>query len=306
MLDSNQGESLAHGIDLAHRGKVRDVYSLPDERLLLVTTDRISAFDVVLPNGIPRKGEVLTRMSEFWFRRTETVVPNHMIGILDAELARDLSIDIDPTMFGRSTVVRRAEPLKVECVVRGYLAGSGWNDYQLHGAIAGIEIPPGLRQAEQLPEPIFTPTTKAEPPEHDAPLSYDEVVSLVGEETANVLKLRSLALYRYGVELAAQRGIIIADTKFEFGLLDGEIILIDEVLTPDSSRFWPADQYEPGHEQPAFDKQPLRDWLTDSGWDKQDPGPHLPDDVVRATSDRYQEAYRLITGTPLPDSPSSD
>ncbi len=301
MLESAPGEKLAEGVELAHRGKVRDVYALPGERLLLVATDRVSAFDVVLPNGIPRKGEVLTRISEFWFGRTAGVVPNHMIAVLDAASAAELGVDISASLFGRSMVVRRAEPLKVECVVRGYLAGSGWTDYQRDGSICGIQLPAGLRQAEQLPEPIFTPTTKAEPPEHDAPLTYQQVEQLVGAEMANVLKLRSLALYGYGVELAAERGIIIADTKFEFGLLDGEVTLIDEALTPDSSRFWPADQYQPGCDQPAFDKQPLRDWLTATGWDKTAPGPDLPDEVVRELSERYQEGYRLLTGSPLPD-----
>ncbi len=303
MMESKLGVKLAEGVELVRRGKVRDLYALPGERLLLVVTDRVSAFDVVLPTGIPRKGEVLTRISEFWFRRTEGVVPNHMIAVLDADSAAELDVDVDASLFGRSMVVRRAEPLKVECVVRGYLAGSGWADYQRDGSICGIQLPAGLRQAEQLPEAIFTPTTKAEPPEHDAPLTYQQVEQLVGAETANALKLRSLALYRYAVELAAERGIIIADTKFEFGLLDGEVTLIDEALTPDSSRFWPAGQYQPGRDQPAFDKQPLRDWLTASGWDRTAPGPDLSDDVVRETSERYQEAYRLLTGSPLPDQP---
>ena len=210
-------------------------------------------------------------------------------------------MDAHRSLFGRSMVVRRAEPLKVECVVRGYLAGSGWAEYQRSESICGIPLLAGLRQSEQLPEPIFTPTTKAEPPEHDAPLTYRQTEELVGAEMANVLKLRSLALYRYAAELAAERGIIIADTKFEFGLLDGEVTLIDEALTPDSSRFWPADQYQPGRDQPAFDKQPLRDWLTSSGWDKTAPGPELPDEVVRQMSERYMEGYRLLTSSPLPD-----
>ena len=302
MLDSRPADRLAGAAaELAHRGKVRDVYALPDERLLLVATDRVSAFDVVLPTGIPRKGEVLTRISEFWFGRTAGVVPNHMVGVLDAASAAELGVDADRSLFGRSMVVRGAEPLKVECVVRGYLAGSGWAEYQRSGSICGIPLPAGLRQSEQLPETIFTPTTKAEPPEHDAPLTYRQTEELVGAEMANVLKLRSLALYRYAAERAAERGIIIADTKFEFGLLDGEVTLIDEALTPDSSRFWPADQYQPGGDQPAFDKQPLRDWLTSSGWDKTAPGPDLPDEVVREMSQRYMEGYRLLTGSPLPD-----
>ncbi len=301
MLESKLPERVA----LAHQGKVRDIYTLPQteagERLLLVATDRVSAFDVVLPTGISRKGEVLTAISAFWFGRTAEVVPNHMISVLDATNAGELGLDVDRSFFGRSMVVRRAAPIKVECVVRGYITGSGWTEYQQSGSVCGIELPPGLRQCEQLPEPIFTPTTKAEPPEHDAPLTYEEVEQQVGAELANVLKLRSLALFGYAARAAAARGIIIADTKFEFGLLDGEVTLIDEALTPDSSRFWPADQYEPGREQPSFDKQPLRDWLAASGWDKTPPGPELPPEIAREMSERYLEAYRLLTGEPLPD-----
>jgi phosphoribosylaminoimidazole-succinocarboxamide synthase len=224
-----------------------------------------------------------------------------MISVLDAGNAGELGLDVDRSFFGRSMVVRRAAPIKVECVVRGYITGSGWTEYQQSGSVCGVELPSGLRQCEQLPEPIFTPTTKAEPPEHDAPLTYGELEQQVGTELANVLKLRSLALFRYAAGAAAERGIIIADTKFEFGLLDGEVTLIDEALTPDSSRFWPADQYEPGHEQPSFDKQPLRDWLAASGWDKTPPGPELPPAIAREMSERYLEAYRLLTGEALPD-----
>ena len=287
--------------ELAHRGKVRDVYSLTGDRLLLVATDRVSAFDVVLPAGIPRKGEVLTRFAEFWFRRTADVVPNHMVAVLDASNAAELGVDADASFFGRAMVVRRAEPIKAECVVRGYLAGSGWAEYQRDGVICGVALPPGLRESERLEAPIFTPTTKAEPPEHDAPITFEELEQRVGAETANVLKVRSLALYGYAADYAAQRGILIADTKFEFGMLDGELTLIDEALTPDSSRFWPADGFEPGHGQPAFDKQLLRDWLTASGWDRTAPGPELPDDLVRRLSARYIEAYETLTGGPLPD-----
>ena len=301
MLESK----LPEGVDVAHQGKVRDIYTLPqaeaDDRLLLVATDRVSAFDVVLPTGISRKGEVLTGISAFWFERTAEVVPNHMISVLDATNAGELGLDVDRSFYGRSMVVRRVAPIKVECVVRGYITGSGWTEYQQSGSVCGIELPPGLRQCEQLPEPIFTPTTKAEPPEHDAPLTYEEVEQQVGAELANVLKLRSLALFGYAANAAAERGIIIADTKFEFGMLDGEVTLIDEALTPDSSRFWPADQYEPGREQPSFDKQPLRDWLAASGWDKTSPGPELPPEIAREMSERYLEAYRLLTGEPLPD-----
>ena len=283
-----------------HTGKVRDIYDLPNDRLLLVATDRMSAFDVVLPTGIPTKGEVLTRLSAYWYDRTSQVVPNSFIAVLDASNARDLGVDADASFFGRSMVVRKAEPVMVECVVRGYITGSGWSDYQKSGSVSGIELTPGLRQCDQLLEPIFTPSTKAGEG-HDVPISFEEVEALVGVDQANVLRLRSLALYRYGAEVARERGILIADTKFEFGIIDGEITLIDEVLTPDSSRFWPADQYEPGRDQPSFDKQPLRDWLTATGWDKQPPGPELPEDVVSQTSERYQEAYRRLTGEPLPE-----
>ena len=288
---------------LINRGKVRDLYALPPdalgERLLIVATDRVSAFDVVMPNGIPRKGEVLTRLSAYWFERTAAVVPNHMLAVLDASNAAEYGID-DPALFGRSMVVRRAEALPVECVVRGYLAGSGWADYRHGEAVSGIALPAGLQQSERLFEPIFTPSTKAAEG-HDEPIAYEQVEALVGAERAHVMRLRSLALYRYAAEVALERGIIIADTKFEFGMLDGEVTLIDECMTPDSSRFWPVDRYEVGRDQPSFDKQPLRDWLEASGWEKRHPAPTLPDEVVRATSERYIEAYRRITGAPLPD-----
>ena len=285
--------------DLISRGKVRDMYALPDNRVLMVATDRMSAFDVVMPNGIPRKGEVLTRLSSYWFDRTAAVVPNHMIDVLDASNAAKYGID-DEALFGRSMVVHRAEPLPVECVVRGYLAGSAWADYRAGRLVSGVKLPEGLQQCDRLFEPIFTPSTKAEAG-HDEPISYEEVVKLVGEDRANVMKLRALALYRYAAEVALERGIIIADTKFEFGMIDGEVTLIDECLTPDSSRFWPLDQYQVGRDQPSFDKQPLRDWLEASGWDKQPPGPALPDDIVEATSTRYLEAFRRVTGAALPD-----
>jgi len=287
-------------LELLHSAKVRDLYALGDDRLLLVATDRVSAFDVVMPNGLPRKGEVLTRISEFWFARTTEVVPNAFIAVLDASNASELGVDCGPEYYGRSMVMRRAEVLKVEAVVRGYIAGSGWSEYQRTGTVCGNQLPEGLLKSSQLLEPIFTPSTKAEPPEHDAPMTFEEVVALLGEETANAVKLRSLALYRYGAHHAVQRGILVADTKFEFGMLDGEVTLIDEVMTPDSSRFWPADKYFPGADQPSFDKQPLRDYLDALDWDKQAPGPTLPDEVVDAMSARYIEAYRLITGADLP------
>jgi phosphoribosylaminoimidazole-succinocarboxamide synthase len=288
-------------LPLLHSAKVRDIYALGDDRLLLVATDRVSAFDVVMPNGIPRKGEVLTRTSEFWFEKTREVVPNAFVAVLDESNASELGVVCSPEYYGRSMVMRRAEVLKVEAVVRGYLAGSGWAEYQRSGSVCGIPLPEGLLKCSQLLEPIFTPSTKAEPPEHDAPMTFEEVEALLGEDTANAVKLRALALYRYGAHHLSQRGILISDTKFEFGMLDGEVTLIDEVMTPDSSRFWPADRYMPGVDQPSFDKQPLRDYLDGLDWDKTAPGPVLPEEVVEATSARYLEAYRLITGSSLPD-----
>ena len=286
-----------------HTGKVRELYELSDDRLLMVATDRISAYDVVMPNGIPHKGEVLTRLSSHWFDRTASVVPNHMIAVLESDERVDLggvSVDAGESgLAGRSMVVRKAEPILVECVVRGYLVGSGWAEYQRSGSVCGIELPEGLQEAQQLADPLFTPTTKAAEG-HDMPMTYEEVEEFVGPDTANVLKLRSLALYGYAAGVARERGVIIADTKFEFGLLDGEITLIDEVLTPDSSRFWPADQYQAGRDQPSFDKQYVRDWLTGAGWDREPPAPELPPEVVTASAERYTEAYRLITGEPLP------
>ena len=292
MMASNLGTPL-------HGGKVRELHELPGERLLMVATDRISAFDVVMLQGIPRKGEVLTRISSFWFDRTAAVVPNHMVAVVEADNAAEFGVPQDPTLIGRSMVVRRAEPLPVECIVRGYLAGSGWAEYQRSGTLFGTPMPSEMQQCQQLIEPLFTPTTKATEG-HDEPMTYEEVEALVGVEVANVLKLRSLALYRYAAEVAAKLGIIIADTKFEFGMLDDEVTLIDEALTPDSSRFWPEDRYRPGRDQPSFDKQPLRDWLDGLDWDKQPPAPELPADVVTSTSERYQQAYRLLTGEDLP------
>ena len=293
MMASNLGTPL-------HGGKVRELHELPDDRLLMVATDRISAFDVVMPQGIPRKGEVLTRISSFWFDRTAAVVPNHMVAVVEADNAAEFGVPQDPTLIGRSMVVRRAEPLPVECIVRGYLAGSGWAEYQRSGTLFGTPMTPEMQQCQQLIEPLFTPTTKATEG-HDEPMTYEQVEQLVGPGAANAIKLRALALYRYAAEHAAESGVIIADTKFEFGMLDGEVTLIDELLTPDSSRFWPADRYEPGRDQPSFDKQPLRDWLAASGWDKSSPAPELPLEVAREMSERYLEAYRRLTGEPLAD-----
>ena len=287
-----------HLPNLYARGKVRDTYDLGD-RLLMVATDRISAFDVVLPNGIPDKGAVLTQLSAFWFEQTASVVPSHFIRLADGTPADDLPFELPLEFVGRSMIVRKARRVDIECVVRGYLSGSGWAEYKESQSVCGIRLPPGLRESDELPEPVFTPATKAESG-HDINVSYEQVIEMVGPKAASVLRLRSLALYKYAAQYARQRGIIIADTKFEFGWaeVDGqeELIVIDEVLTPDSSRFWPADGYQPGGPQPSFDKQPVRDWLTASGWNKQPPAPVLPPEVVASTSERYREAYRRLTG----------
>jgi len=272
------------------RGKVRDIYDLGD-RLLLVSTDRISAFDWVLPTGIPDQGAVLTQIAAFWFDLLGE--PNHLI-TADVE-QMDLPAGADLRMLaGRSTLCRKTEVVPIECVVRGYLAGSGWKEYQQSGTVCGIELPPGLTESAQLPEPIFTPATKAEEG-HDENISFERMVALVGRGLAEELRRRSLEIFRRGAEFARQRGILIADTKFEFGRLGGDVLLIDEVLTPDSSRFWPADRYEPGRSQPSFDKQYVRDWLLTTGWDRNSPPPELPDEVVARTRKKYIEAYERLT-----------
>jgi phosphoribosylaminoimidazole-succinocarboxamide synthase len=273
---------------------VRDIYDLGD-RLLIVATDRISAFDVVLPNGIPGKGAVLTQLSAFWFQRTASVVPNHFLRLADGSPDDGLPFELPAELVGRSTIVRRAERLPVECIVRGYMAGSAWAEYQEHGTVCGVRMPPGMKESEPFPEPLFTPTTKAEVG-HDENLSTEQVVDLVGTEMANAIRLRSLALYRYGADYARERGIIISDTKFEFGLLDGEPIVIDEMLTPDSSRFWDAADYEPGRHQEAYDKQYVRDWLLRSDWNREPPAPELPPEVVEETSRLYREVSRRLMG----------
>jgi len=287
--------------NLYARGKVRDTYDLGD-RLLMVATDRISAFDVVLPNGIPDKGAVLTQLSAFWFEQTASVVPNHLIRLADGTPADNVPFELPPEFIGRSMIVRKARREDIECVVRGYLSGSGWAEYQESRSVCGIRLPAGLRESDELPEPIFSPATKAESG-HDINISYEQVTDLVGPKAASVLRLRSLAIYKYAAQYARERGIIIADTKFEFGWIevDGqdELIVIDEMMTPDSSRFWPADSYRPGGTQPSFDKQPVRDWLTATGWDKKPPAPKLPPEVVASTSERYREAYRRLTGREL-------
>jgi len=273
------------------RGKVRDVYEDGD-RLLIVATDRISAFDFILATGIPEKGRVLTQMTLFWLDALRGIVPNHF-------LTADVT-SLPPEYAGRSMWVRRAEMFQVECVARGYLAGSGWKDYQRTGAVCGIPLPPGLQESSPLHEPMFTPATKAQSG-HDENISFDQAAAIVGAETAARLRDLTLALYNHAAAYAKTRGILIADTKFEFGIVDGQIVLADEVLTPDSSRFWPADQYQPGRPQPSFDKQYVRDYLESIRWNKQPPAPALPADVAQRTSAKYKEAYRLLTGHHLED-----
>jgi phosphoribosylaminoimidazole-succinocarboxamide synthase len=274
------------------RGKVRDVYDLGD-RLLLVSTDRLSAFDWVLPTGIPDKGRVLTQISAFWFGRLG--VPNHLI-TTDVD-KMDLPRAIDRRMLaGRTTLCRKTEVVPIECVVRGYLAGSGWSEYRRSGTVCGITLPGGLVESDRLDEPIFTPSTKAAEG-HDENISFERMVEIVGSSLAEELRKRTIDIFKRGSAYALERGIIIADTKFEFGLVDGELILIDEALTPDSSRFWPADQYAPGRGQPSFDKQFVRDWLSATTWDKNSPPPALPDDIVAKTREKYVEAYERLTGT---------
>ncbi len=292
-------------LPLLVRGKVRDVYDLGD-RLLIVATDRLSAFDVILPNGIPDKGLVLTQLSAFWFEMTGGIVPNHFISVVDSTRVEGVPVELPREMIGRAMVVRKAERIDIECVVRGYISGSGWLDYQKTGHISGNKLMAGLEESQELPEPIFTPTTKAHEG-HDLPISYKDVVRMAGARAANAMKVRSLAVYRYGRDYARDRGIVIADTKFEFGWLDDaqtgghepEIILIDEALTPDSSRFWPADEYRPGGPQPSFDKQYVRDYLNRIGWNKAPPAPELPPEVMEGTADRYREAFRRLTGREL-------
>jgi phosphoribosylaminoimidazole-succinocarboxamide synthase len=284
------------GVPKLKSGKVREIFDLGD-RLLLVATDRISAFDVVLPNGIPRKGEVLTQLSHFWFERFAGLVPNHLLARADEPLPPALQPFAD-LLKRRSMIVKKARPLPIECVVRGYLAGSGWKEYQRSQTVCGIKLPPGLQESSELPEPIFTPATKAETG-HDENISFEQAARIVGEALATRVRDLSLQIYNAARDYARRRGIIIADTKFEFGLYEGELILIDEVLTPDSSRFWPADQYAPGRSQPSFDKQFVRDWLETLDWDKTPPGPELPPEVIAKTSAKYVEAYERLTGRPL-------
>jgi len=293
--------------DLYYRGKVRDTYEMGDGQFLLIATDRVSAFDVILPNGIPDKGAVLNQLSAFWFERTSHIVPNHLIDVVNdvnwlnatyGERVCSGYYSYPDYVARRSMIVRRAERVDVECVVRGYISGSAWAEYQRSGTICGITLPRGLSESDQLPEPIFTPTTKAETG-HDEPITLDEMKGIVGEPLTQEIVAKSLAVYEFAAQYARGLGFIIADTKMEFGIVNGSLILIDELLTPDSSRFWDVETYSPGKPQPSFDKQPLRDWLASSGWNKEPPAPELPNEVVEDTAQRYREAYRRLAGKEL-------
>jgi phosphoribosylaminoimidazole-succinocarboxamide synthase len=284
------------GIKKVRSGKVREVFDLGD-RFLLVASDRISAFDVIMPNGIPHKGAVLTQISHFWFEKFSALVPNHLLAKANDPLPTNLQPFADK-LAKRSMIVKKAKPLAIECIVRGYLSGSGLKEYKKSQTVCGIQLPAGLVDSSELPEPIFTPSTKAEQG-HDENINFEQACKIVGTELATQARDLSLMIYKAGRDFARERGIIIADTKFEFGLFDGKLILIDEVLTPDSSRFWPADQYAPGKGQPSFDKQFVRDYLETLAWDKTPPGPKLPEDVVAKTSAKYLEAYENLTGEKL-------
>jgi len=284
------------GIPRLKSGKVREVFDLGD-RLLFVATDRISAFDCIMPNGIPRKGEVLTQLSHFWFAQTEGFQPNHLLARANDPLPPSLQ-PYSAQLARRSMIVKKASPLAIECVVRGYLAGSGWREYREQQTVCGLKLPPGLKESSELPAPIFTPATKADSG-HDLNISFDEAARLAGADRAEEVRAASLKLYGFARDYARRRGIIIADTKFEFGLVNGQLVLIDEVLTPDSSRFWPADQFQPGASQPSFDKQFVRDYLETLSWDKTPPAPPLPPEVVARTQAKYLDAYERLTGHKL-------
>jgi phosphoribosylaminoimidazole-succinocarboxamide synthase len=284
------------GIKKVKSGKVREVFDL-GEHLLFVATDRISAFDCIMPNGIPNKGKALTQMSHYWFDETESIIKNHRVARADAPLPPELK-PFEEKLAGRSMIVLKAKPLAIECVVRGYLAGSGWKEYKKSQSVCGVALPAGLLESSELPEPIFTPSTKAEEG-HDENISFEQAEKIVGSDIARKVRDASIRLYSWARDHARKRGIIIADTKFEFGLFNGEVILIDEVLTPDSSRFWPMSEYQPGRGQSSFDKQFVRDYLENLGWNKQPPAPKLPADVVAKTAEKYAEAYRCLTGKEL-------
>jgi len=287
-------QSSIKSLPLLHRGKVRDLYEVDAQHLLIVQTDRLSAFDVILPDPIPGKGEVLTLVSNFWFNKLQHVIPNHLTGIAPESVVK--GEEEQAQVKGRAFVTKKLKPLPIEAIVRGYLAGSGWKDYQKTGAVCGIKLPARLREAEKLPQPLFTPSTKAAVGDHDENISFAQAVELLGETRANEVRDAALALYIEAANYAASKGIIIADTKFEFGVDEaGRLYLIDEALTPDSSRFWPADQYQVGSNPPSFDKQFVRDWLESSGWNKQPPAPHIPQDVLQKTAGKYREAAQRLT-----------
>ncbi|RKX60819.1 MAG: phosphoribosylaminoimidazolesuccinocarboxamide synthase [Thermodesulfobacteriota bacterium] len=281
------------GLHLLHRGKVRDIYKVGGY-LLIVATDRLSAFDVVLPTSIPGKGSILTQMSLFWFEKLKDLVPNHLVQADVTQFPEELK-PFSKSLEGRSMLVKEAEPLPVECIVRGYIAGSGWKDYLRTGSVCGIKLPDGMLESQQLPDAIFTPSTKADVGSHDENISFEQVRKLLGKDVAEKARDISIRLYKTAADYARERGVIIADTKFELGIFGGELILIDEVLTPDSSRFWPAEDYSPGRSQPSFDKQFVRDYLESISWDKKPPGPDLPTDITEKTRQRYLEALRRLT-----------
>jgi len=287
-------ESDLPGIELMKRGKVRDVYETDDPKtLLIVACDRLSAFDVVMPTPVQGKGIILTQMSNFWFEKTRCIIPNHIIQEGVSSLGNDaLNNDLED----RAVIVRKSEPIQIEAIVRGYISGSGWNEYRKTGSVCGIKLPSGLKESEKLPEPLFTPSTKAPKGQHDENITFDQACEIVGKEMALRVRDISMKLYSFAAEYAFGRGIIIADTKFEFGISEGELILIDEALTPDSSRFWPVNEYRPGGSQPSFDKQFVRDYLESIGWNKKPPAPALPSDVIEKTIEKYQEALTRITG----------
>ena len=288
-------ESNLTSLKFLHRGKVRDLYEVDADHLLIVQTDRLSAFDVILPTPIPGKGEVLTAVSNFWFEKLANVIPNHLSGIAPESVVKTEAEKAQ--VRGRAFVTKKLKPLPIEAIVRGYLVGSGWKDYQKTGAVCGIQLPAGMQEAQKLPQALFTPSTKAVAGEHDENISFEEAKKLLGPDMAEQVKKATLALYTQAADYAITRGIIIADTKFEFGTdAAGKLYLIDEALTPDSSRFWPADQYKVGSNPPSFDKQFVRDWLESSGWDKKPPAPQVPADVLQKTADKYREAQRLLTG----------
>ncbi len=297
MLETPIFETNFPGLNLVSRGKVRDIYDLGDS-LLIVATDRISAFDVVMPDPIPDKGIILTQLSEFWLRYLSDVIDNHLIST-DCSRFPEVCRPYCPRLKGRTMWVKKAKVLPVECIVRGYLAGSGWEDYQRSGQVSGIPLPRGLIEAQKLPEPLFTPSTKAQKGEHDENISFERMGAAIGRELADDVKEAAIALYLKAWEYARERGIILADTKFEFGIVDTKLMLVDEVLTPDSSRFWPAERYRPGRSPESFDKQFLRDYLKSSGWKKTDPAPELPEDVVLNTRTRYIEALKRLSGRGL-------